>query len=68
MLSTTNANAGHGGEVATMSVGDGDLAIDGYDPVAYFTEQAATRDSVEFSYSWSDAVVVLVILERQVVD
>lgn len=31
------------------------LAIKGYDTVAYFTEQAAVKGSKEFSYQWQDA-------------
>ena len=33
----------------------GDVAIKGYDPVAYFTQNAAVRGSEEFSYSWLGA-------------
>jgi YHS domain-containing protein len=33
----------------------GDVAIKGYDPVAYFTQNAAVKGSEEFSYSWLGA-------------
>ena len=33
----------------------GDVAIKGYDPVAYFTQNAAVQGSEEFSYSWLGA-------------
>ena len=34
---------------------DGGLAIRGYDPVAYFTEQKPIRGSEQFRYSWMGA-------------
>jgi len=33
----------------------GDLAIDGYDPVAYFTEQRAMKGSEDISHNWLGA-------------
>jgi YHS domain-containing protein len=33
----------------------GDVAIKGYDPVAYFTQSEAVKGSEEFSYSWLGA-------------
>jgi YHS domain-containing protein len=33
----------------------GDVAIKGYDPVAYFTQNEAVRGSEEFSYRWLGA-------------
>jgi YHS domain-containing protein len=33
----------------------GDVAIKGYDPVAYFTQNAAVEGSEQFSYSWLGA-------------
>jgi YHS domain-containing protein len=34
---------------------DGDLAIRGYDPVAYFTQQKPVKGSQQFNYSWMGA-------------
>ena len=31
------------------------VAIDGYDPVAYFTENRPVKGSNEFSYTWNEA-------------
>jgi len=31
------------------------VAIDGYDPVAYFTENRPVKGSSEFSYTWNEA-------------
>jgi hypothetical protein len=45
--SAGNANAG---EVNTGYFGD--VAIKGYDPVAYFTDSKAVRGSEEHSYKW----------------
>jgi hypothetical protein len=33
----------------------GDVAIKGYDPVAYFTQHKAVKGSQEFAYRWLDA-------------
>jgi YHS domain-containing protein len=33
----------------------GDVAIEGYDPVAYFTDGEATQGSEEFAYDWLGA-------------
>jgi len=33
----------------------GDIAIDGYDPVAYFKEGQAVQGSAEFAYTWLGA-------------
>lgn len=33
----------------------GNLAVEGYDPVAYFTENAAVKGSKEFQWEWMDA-------------
>lgn len=33
----------------------GNVAIDGYDPVAYFTEGRPTEGSADFSYDWDGA-------------
>jgi YHS domain-containing protein len=41
------------GEVNTGYFGD--VAIKGYDPVAYFTEQRAVKGSENFSHSWLGA-------------
>jgi YHS domain-containing protein len=46
----TSANAG---EVNTGYFGD--VAIKGYDPVAYFTDGKAVRGSEAFSYKWLSA-------------
>ena len=32
----------------------GDIAIEGYDPVAYFTDGQAVKGSDEFAYTWLD--------------
>ncbi|AFY38172.1 YHS domain-containing protein [[Leptolyngbya] sp. PCC 7376] len=49
-------------ETATASVGvssfiykDGDVAIKGTDPVAYFTDSQAVEGSAEFAYEWNGA-------------
>ena len=31
------------------------VAIDGYDPLAYFTENRPVRGSSEFTYTWNEA-------------
>jgi hypothetical protein len=46
----TNANAG---EINTGYFGD--VAIKGYDPVAYFTDHKAVRGSETISYGWLGA-------------
>jgi hypothetical protein len=51
----TSALGGHGKEEATMSIGEGGLAIKGYDTVAYFTDSKATAGKKEFQYTWRDA-------------
>ncbi len=55
-----NAAAGEGdkgvyGEVAVMSGFSGDVAIRGYDPVAYFTDGKAVQGSEAYSYKWLGA-------------
>ena len=39
-----------------VNKGPGDLAIRGYDPVAYAVARAATKGSPKFEYRWKDAV------------
>ena len=43
------------GEVAIMSGFSGDVAIRGYDPVAYFTDGKAVQGSEAYSYKWLGA-------------
>lgn len=43
----------HAGSV--IQIGRDDVAIKGYDPVAYFTEGRAVKGSREFRYEWLDA-------------
>jgi YHS domain-containing protein len=43
------------GEVAVMSGFSGDVAIRGYDPVAYFTDGKAVQGSEAYSYKWLGA-------------
>ena len=31
------------------------VAIKGYDPVAYFTENRAVKGSIDFTYNWNEA-------------
>jgi YHS domain-containing protein len=40
----------HAGELIDQTLGG--IAIQGYDPVAYFTDGQAIKGSVEFSYGW----------------
>jgi hypothetical protein len=47
--------AGHGDEQKTMNVGENSIAIDGYDTVAYFTENKATPGNDAHQYTWRDA-------------
>ena len=47
--------AGHGGEGVTLDTDENSLAIRGYDSVAYFTEDKATRGIDEHQYTWLDA-------------
>jgi YHS domain-containing protein len=46
-LGTDGALAGN-----AVNTGQGDVAIQGYDPVAYFTEARPVKGSSEFSQSW----------------
>ncbi len=39
----------------TVSTGPDNVAIKGYDTVAYFTEAQATKGKSEFAFSWNDA-------------
>jgi hypothetical protein len=43
------------GDVAVMSGFSGDVAIRGYDPVAYFTDGKAVQGSEAYSYKWLGA-------------
>lgn len=43
-------------EARPINVGGDQIAIRGYDPVAYFTLGAATPGDPEITYRWSDAV------------
>jgi YHS domain-containing protein len=48
---SASANAG-----STINNGSfGDVAIEGYDPVAYFTQSRAVKGSQEFAYEWLGA-------------
>ena len=48
-------HAGHGKEQANISVDKNNLAISGYDTVAYFTDSQAVEGSKELEYTWRDA-------------
>jgi hypothetical protein len=39
----------------TLNVTDADIAIHGYDTVAYFTDNKATKGNAEFQQAWRDA-------------
>jgi YHS domain-containing protein len=52
-LFASSAPAGAGTAVNTGYFGD--VAIEGYDPVAYFTDGRATQGSEEFAYDWLGA-------------
>jgi YHS domain-containing protein len=47
------AHAGHGEETKTMNLGDGGLAIQGYDTVAFFKESDAVKGDAQ--YQWQGA-------------
>ena len=49
------AAGGHGEEKSTMKVGQGGMAIKGYDTVAYFTEGKAIVGSTDFQHTWREA-------------
>ena len=49
------ANAAFAGKADAVYKVDSGLAIRGYDPVAYFTQQKAVRGSEQFVYSWMGA-------------
>ena len=53
LVVTLPANAG--GQQKIVSTGPDNVAIKGYDPVAYFTEGKATKGKSEFAFSWYDA-------------
>lgn len=42
-----------------MSVDDNDLAIKGYDPVAYFTDAGAVQGNPQFSATYKNAISTL---------
>jgi hypothetical protein len=44
-----------GSEVSAYNTDANDVAIKGYDTVAYFTKGKATKGSEEFQHSWQDA-------------
>src|SRR5450432_2323103 len=55
VLSIVAASAGAGPVLADQSVNTGyfgGVAIKGYDPVAYFTDNRAVKGSEEYSYDW----------------
>jgi hypothetical protein len=52
---TGPVHAGHGKEQAIISVDKSNLAISGYDTVAYFTDSQAVKGSKEFEYTWRNA-------------
>lgn len=43
------------GQQKMVNVGPDNVAIQGYDPVAYFTEGAPTKGSPEYAFTWNDA-------------
>jgi len=51
--------------VGPIEPGAGSMAIDGYDPVAYYTMGRAVRGSENFSYSWLGANWQFVNAEHQ---
>jgi YHS domain-containing protein len=53
--SAGEANKGVYGEVAVKSGFSGDVAIRGYDPVAYFSDGKAVQGSEAYSYKWLGA-------------
>jgi hypothetical protein len=55
IIPVSNVLAGHGEETAIISVDENNLAISGYDTVAYFTESHAVAGSEEFTYNWRGA-------------
>lgn len=55
LLASAIAHAGHGEETATMNLGEGGLAIQGYDAVAYFTESDAVKGDAQHQYEWRGA-------------
>lgn len=48
-------SAGHGDEQKTMNIGENQVAIKGYDTVAYFTEGKATQGIDSHQYTWREA-------------
>jgi hypothetical protein len=49
------AVAAHAGEKLRVNVDTDRVAINGYDTVAYFTEERAVEGSAEFEHAWQDA-------------
>jgi len=45
----------YAGQVNPIRTDRKGIAIDGYDPVAYFTDNKPVRGSTAFSYKWMDA-------------
>ena len=43
------------GQVKMIDTGADNVAIKGYDPVAYFTEGRATKGSPDIAFSWNEA-------------
>ena len=60
-LCTTSAFAGKVDPIYK----DGDLAIRGYDPVAYFTQQKPVKGSQQFNYSWMGAAWLFASAENR---
>ncbi|GAB5520059.1 MAG: YHS domain-containing (seleno)protein [Rhodothermales bacterium] len=42
-------------QVAAVNTGDSDIALRGYDPVAYFTQQSATPGDSTLTHTWNGA-------------
>ena len=55
LLLYLGAGTAHAGS-AVNTWGSADVAIEGYDPVAYFTENQAVKGSSEFSEKWLGAI------------
>jgi YHS domain-containing protein len=47
------------------AAGNGEGAIDGYDPVAYFTQGAAVPGNADFAYQWVDTTWHFVSAEHR---
>ena len=47
--------AGAQSTTETINAGPGNVAIKGYDTVAYFTDSQPTKGKKEFAFSWNDA-------------